>query len=509
MHELLFPTSPAVRRAPLAACLLLALATTPHANGNALAEARTQLQPTTSPSPIDSRRPGGRYERAAAIRTPSRNATTLDVTSCDDDGSPGTLRDAVVNAVSGDTIDLSLLTCSTVSLAAGALVTPVDDLALVGPGAAALSIDARGNDSTFIHAGRGTLSISGLTLVNGRYDSDLRFPLGGCVYSSGNVSLVDSIVSTCEVSGIGYVYGGGIYARGKVTLTNSTISNGSAHSRLYSSSARGGDVFAAGNLTMTRSRLLNGSVHANYDSRASGGAALVVGDLVADYSTIDGNSADPGTGGGIQSLGNATIRSSTFSNNTAASGGALFLGRAFGTTPSASLINATVSGNTATQKVGGIYARVGLTLSNSTIVSNSAYGTDGTIAGGLLVPTGVANTLQSSIIAGNTSAGEPSDLTATDLFNLFGANNLVVVATAAEPPGTIHDDPQLLPLSSNGGPTKTHMPMPTSPVIEAGNNLAELEFDQRGPGFARVVGAASDIGAVEWSDDVIFIDGFE
>jgi len=48
-----------------------------------------------------------------------------------------------------------------------------------------------------------------------------------------------------------------------------------------------------------------------------------------------------------------------------------------------------------------------------------------------------------------------------------------------------------------------------SPAVDAGNNLAELTFDQRG--VARVVGSAADIGAHERqaSDDEIFYGGFQ
>jgi hypothetical protein len=47
-----------------------------------------------------------------------------------------------------------------------------------------------------------------------------------------------------------------------------------------------------------------------------------------------------------------------------------------------------------------------------------------------------------------------------------------------------------------------------SPAIDVGNNVGEFAFDQRG--FARTVGAAMDIGAVEYaSTDTIFANGFD
>jgi hypothetical protein len=43
----------------------------------------------------------------------------------------------------------------------------------------------------------------------------------------------------------------------------------------------------------------------------------------------------------------------------------------------------------------------------------------------------------------------------------------------------------------------THLPNAGSPVRDAGSNPLALTTDQRGAGFPRVVGAATDIGAVE------------
>lgn len=50
-----------------------------------------------------------------------------------------------------------------------------------------------------------------------------------------------------------------------------------------------------------------------------------------------------------------------------------------------------------------------------------------------------------------------------------------------------------------------------SPAIDAGANPFGLDTDQRGEGYARVIGPAADIGAyeVQTPSDVIFINGFE
>src|SRR5262249_39509404 len=63
----------------------------------------------------------------------------------------------------------------------------------------------------------------------------------------------------------------------------------------------------------------------------------------------------------------------------------------------------------------------------------------------------------------------------------------------------INTDPLLAPLQDNGGPTSTHALLPGSPAIAAGDpSFAPPPlFDQRGPGFARVVNGRIDIGSFE------------
>jgi hypothetical protein len=57
-------------------------------------------------------------------------------------------------------------------------------------------------------------------------------------------------------------------------------------------------------------------------------------------------------------------------------------------------------------------------------------------------------------------------------------------------------DPKLGPLQDNGGPTPTMALLPGSPAINAGA-LTDSEWDQRGPGYPRLVNGATDIGGYE------------
>ena len=126
--------------------------------------------------------------------------------------------------------------------------------------------------------------------------------------------------------------------------------------------------------------------------------------------------------------------------------------------------------------------------------------------------------LDSTIIAGNTidgPGGHAADLAASTNLTLtvIGANNLVGSAdpNVTLPPDTLDADPMLLPLADNGGPTWTMALASGSPAIDTGANPLALDTDQRGDGYARVAGAAADIGAyeVQTPGDVIFVDGFD
>jgi hypothetical protein len=61
----------------------------------------------------------------------------------------------------------------------------------------------------------------------------------------------------------------------------------------------------------------------------------------------------------------------------------------------------------------------------------------------------------------------------------------------------INTDPMLGPLQDNGGRTQTMALLVGSPAFGAGDPTGAPDFDQRGPGFPRIVGGTIDIGAFE------------
>ena len=71
----------------------------------------------------------------------------------------------------------------------------------------------------------------------------------------------------------------------------------------------------------------------------------------------------------------------------------------------------------------------------------------------------------------------------------------------AKSPAWLGVNPLLGALADNGGPTQTHALLPGSPAVNAGPNpltpFPGSADDQRGAGYARVVGGRVDIGAFE------------
>src|SRR5262249_4085834 len=103
-----------------------------------------------------------------------------------------------------------------------------------------------------------------------------------------------------------------------------------------------------------------------------GGFYLEEGTVSITSSTISGNSADNGLGGGIYMVGGAAVQieisnNSTISGNTAARGAGLYASNG-----TFSVVNLTLADNTATEEGGGIYAQLSATFAfENTIVGTN------------------------------------------------------------------------------------------------------------------------------------------
>ena len=223
------------------------------------------------------------------------------------------------------------------------------------------------------------------------------------------------------------------------------------------------------------------------------------GTLTVIDCTISNNTAQD-NGGGIRNDGSLTVSGSTFTGNTSGGGGAI------NSTGPYLLSNSTISGNHSTGNGGGITIDGGTTtISNSTVSGNSAPSFN---SGGGIFRYGPGDgtlNLNSSIVAKNTAGCAPDiDGTVSS-----GDYNLVENTSGTTLTGT-HNitgvDPMLGPLASYGGPTAMHILLTGSPAIDQGKNFSDAATDQRGAGSARTVdgaaanatgGDGTDIGAFE------------
>lgn len=329
-------------------------------------------------------------------------------------------------------------------------------VSFIGAHADTTIIDGNGTDRIIDTQG-GTVALSHLTLRHGNASTSSQ-PFGGAIYSIGTtLSLTD-----CTIEGNTAINGGGMFVElGTVTLTR---------------------VQFQGNEST--------QIGAGIDVRE---CALSVID-----SSFDGNHAGD-TGGGFNTTGTSAfavdVTRSTFSNNTARSGGGISNGNHCALT----VRNSTFSGNIVTNSGGGIEQNHGdpMTLSNVTIAGNTAN--DG---GGVMINTGTL-AIRNTIIAdnaGNNSGPDCYGPLTTQGHNLLeSTTDCTFTAATGDHTGV---DPLLGPLAFYGGSTLTRSITPASPAFDAGSPLtpggdapACEATDQRTT--TRPLGAACDIGAFE------------
>src|SRR5262249_42283928 len=155
----------------------------------------------------------------------------------------------------------------------------------------------------------------------------------------------------------------------------------------------------------------------------------------------------------------------------------------------------TVSGNRAEHDGGGAQVTQGADILSSTIVLNSA----GDGGGGVNVLNGPV-LVKNTIIAVNRAKNFGRDV--SGWFESLGHNLVedprsgnVNTDFGPETRDVLRVNPKLAPLGDNGGPTRTHLPLPGSRAIDRGDGSGAPAADQRG--VARPQGPSVDIGAVE------------
>ncbi len=257
--------------------------------------ATVTMQSATGVCTIDANQSGNGNYNAAAQQQSSATATaattggTFTVTNTNDSGF-GSLRDAIANAVSGDTINFSLAYPATITLAS--TLTMNTSLTISGPGASNVAISGNNAVQVFSISGGTTVNISGVTIENGNSGGNF----GGGFENGGTLTLTNSTVSGNSASSVG-----GIYNYGTLTLTNSTVSGNSVSNDV-------GGILNQGTLTLSNSTVSSNS------ASDDGGGIYNYGTLTLGNSTVSGNSASS-YGGGIFNYGSLTAKNSIVANN--------------------------------------------------------------------------------------------------------------------------------------------------------------------------------------------------
>lgn len=392
-------------------------------------------------------------------------AGTILVTSSADSG-PGSLRQAVLEARSGDAVEFAP-DVRRIGLAGGEIVLD-KELEIRGHRADApdgqLVLDAGGRSRVFRVPGMPggdapPVLLSDLAITGGSVTGEN----GGAILNGGRLTILRCSIygnaSTADRAGGGC--GGGVSNSGTLTVEASTLSRNRAEAGpAGSEGGNGGGIYSGWDglapaipTVYLRNSTLSGNEASASGARPADGAEAPFLSALAEKR---------GLGGGIF-------------NDTRESGGAFGVDCVPGFLE---VEHSTIAGNTASSGGG---------VANLLLMETGTTGPGESLGGALL--------LRGSIVGGNfvSFEGGTADLLGDGLAldsvlgsvqgNLGGRRNIRGV------------DPGLKPLADNGGPTLTHALEVWSPALNAGPEETLLASDQTGA--ARVVAGRSDSGAHE------------
>jgi hypothetical protein len=424
------------------------------------------------------------------------DASTLIVTNKLDSGA-GSLRQALTDANSGDTIQFApAITGGTITLTSGELLID-KSIVITGP----VTVRRSTADGTpafrIFHITPGhTVTVHGLTISNGF--ANMNNPSGAGVFNDQSTLTLSNCAVQYNSSAVGS--GGGIYNSGSsaiLTVVHSTVTGNFMEvlpSFVCCLGSFGAGIYSDGTLTIDHSTVSgNQTGYIQNTFSGDGGGIYNSGGAVISNSSVGGNFANR-VAGGIFNRGTLEITNSTISNQ------AIFAGGGVWTEGTLAIDNSTFTGNrTATLppqgQGGGIYNGSSATIIRTTFSENVADGDGGGIFNRGAIQ--IKNTILKASTTGGGNIFSQGGSTVTSLgYNLSSDNGGGFLTATGD---QINADPLLSRVQDNGGPTPTHALLMGSPALNAGDpNFAPPPlYDQRGPGYARVVGGRIDIGSFE------------
>jgi hypothetical protein len=253
-------------------------------------------------------------------------ASTLVVTTTNDSG-PGSLRQTILDAYPSETtITFAPNVTNTITLTTGELLVN-KALAIDGPGANVLAVSGNNSNRVFHLTGR-RISISGLTIANGRVEN----AHGGGILAEGDVHTVHNIASCQIVSNAvtGFGSGGGICLRKSsyFSVSNSSVVHNTAD-------VNGGGIalIEPAILDIYSSTIAGNRTTHIYDGFPpfphGGGISVLTGSVFIASSTIASNVSTyvaGGIGNGLFSVGTVQVLNSIIAGNSSAGNGPDVLG---------------------------------------------------------------------------------------------------------------------------------------------------------------------------------------
>ena len=336
---------------------------------------------------------------------------------------------------SGETITLSVVGTNQLEI--------TDSISIEGPGADLLSIS--GNDNSRV-----------LLIDNGDNNTEIDVTISGVTIRDGNTG--------SNILGAGSEPGAGIRNRENLTLDQVVVTSNTSFrfGTFFPADQRnGGGIFhSLGTLNLSDSTISGNT------AKVSGGIRIASGTAEITNSTFSGNSAqDAGAGVGASGSSTVTVRSSTFTGNRANN-----------------------DGSSTEFRGGGLFAESSSTLTlHNSIVAGNFTGTGNQESNIDKTSGATVSSSSSHNLIGGSSPGISNGVNGNIVGN--GSGGVIPITDILVPT-----------LADAGGTTLLHRLVVGSPAINAGNNaevLAGVTTDQRGTGFARIIGGIVDIGAFE------------
>ena len=484
--------------------------------------------------------------------------TTYTVTNTSNSGA-GSLRQAIADAnanAGADTIVFAPSVTGSIQLLSRLSI--LDSVTITGPGSGVLTIDAStetsGHRSAFyMYSGSALLdvTISGLrvtgadsdidggaiasfhtnlTLDSMKIDHNRTAGRGGAVWTWNHSDHTTVTITNTEMTdNVAGTWGGALAAKTVSTGTKDVVVSNSSilrnetpglHVQDPTEDWNGGagiELRMNGNATLTGDVISDNVIRNGSNSLGVAVLAANEGNLVVTDCTVSGNHLDSSvftraamfvatTGSGHV----VTITDSTFSDNVATTTGAFYSRTANDIT----INNSTFTGNSSSDHGAGamhIAEAHSLTLNQVTISGNTAKGSNSASdgGGGIAFNTVTTFSLSGTIISGNhADVADRQDValyltgsgTMSAMNSMLGSVDSGISVTGTG--NIMSTTPGLAPLADNGGRTKTMALLLSSAAVDSGPlpvaTFVGNQFDQRGSGFARVVGARVDMGAFEY-----------